>query len=160
MKNIFKTILLTLHTQILISTLFFVMLWMGVKVPVFHELTLMNTFIFAWVLMIPYFILTLSLGLFRRRILALPYKSLSLLILLVLLFSLSFGLSQQDIGYWRIYFLGHLPVGYFIRSWLPSQFDWTQQFLIGLSALTPALATKFAYELSGWIVIKTKKIGR
>ena len=160
MKNVLKTILLTLHTQIIINLFVFIFIQLGIKVFVFNEHNLVNSVLFALSLIPPYFLFSLCLGLLKPKLLSLPFKEWSLLILLIGLYTLSFILSQSDFNQWRIYFIGHMPVAYMLRSWLPSDFDFTQQFLIGLSALTPALGLKFGYEISTWLNRRYKKSRR
>ena len=157
MKNVLKTILLTLHLQIIMNLIFFLMIQFGIKVFNFHEQALINTFLYSLSLMFVYFLFALVLCFIRPQILNYPFKVWALLILLMSIYSISFVLSQSDFNAWRIYFIAHLPIGYFIRPFLASQFDLSQQFLICISALTPALGITFAYELCAWIKRKRKK---
>ncbi len=157
MKNVLKTILFTFHLQIFINLIFFLMIQFGFRVFSFHEQAMINTVLYAFSLMFIYFIVILVISFFRPKVLSYPYKAWVLLILLLGIYTLSFILSQSDFSLWKIYFISHLPVAYFVRSWLPSQFDLSQQFLIGLCAISPALGVKFAYEFSGWLKYRIKK---
>ncbi len=157
MKNVLKTLLLTIHTQLMINLIFFLMIQMGIKVFVFHDQAIFNTLYYALFLSFIYFVFVVLLSFIKPKILSYPFKAWALLILLGILYTLSFALAQSDFDQWRIFFIGHLGLGYFVRSWLPSQFDFTQQFLIAFTVLGPALGVKLAYELCTWLQYRLKK---
>ena len=158
MKDGFKTILYTLHLQIAISIFIFTLLVIGIGPLDLHPNVYVNTSIYALILGCFYFFLALLLVLIKPQIIEYPYKSIILLGLLLFFYTLSFILSTSNFEVWKLYFLTHLPVGWFVRSWLPTKFDWSQQFLIGLWALSPALGTQLAYGLGEWINHRKTKI--
>jgi hypothetical protein len=157
MKNVFKTLLLSLHTQILIDVLFFCLISFGISPFTFSEQAYLNTVFYSLFLAVIYFIYALSLSLIKPKVLTYPYKSFILFILLMTLYTLSFALAQKDQSYWRIYWLSHLPVGWFIRSWHPSQFNWIQEFLSGLDVIIPVIGYKFGFQFMTWFNRKIKK---
>lgn len=158
MKDGLKTILFTIHVQIIISILVLILLISGVGPIVLHSNIYINTLVYALILGLIYFLLAFVLIILKPQISEYPYKSILLTILLLFFYTLSFILSTSNFNLWRIYFLTHLPITWFIRSWLPTQFDWSQQFLIGLWALSPGLGTKLAFSLGTWINNRKNKI--
>lgn len=65
MKNVFKTLLLSLHTQILIDVLFFCLISFGISPFTFSEQAYLNTVFYSLFLAVIYFIYALSLSLIK-----------------------------------------------------------------------------------------------